>query len=125
MAEVSSLFILWFSSRRSNDPSGFGERTMCFLISCSAMILSGQSATCSRRLAGCVCFLGADNARVVRIAFGIMSIKFCDGHVRDGVANCSALAAAGQVALPSERSPLIFDPPLSPFHRQDHAKARL
>jgi hypothetical protein len=25
MAEVSSFFILWFNSRRSNDPSGFGN----------------------------------------------------------------------------------------------------
>jgi hypothetical protein len=30
---VSSLFTLWFSSRRSNDPSGFGNGAMCFVIS--------------------------------------------------------------------------------------------
>jgi len=31
MAQVSSLIILWFNSRRSNDPSGFGNCTMCFV----------------------------------------------------------------------------------------------
>ena len=40
MAEVSSFFIRWFNSRRSNDPSGFGNRTMCFVISCSTIALS-------------------------------------------------------------------------------------
>jgi hypothetical protein len=35
MTEASSFFILWFNSRRSNDPSEFGNRTMCFVISCS------------------------------------------------------------------------------------------
>jgi hypothetical protein len=42
MAEVSSFFILWFNSRRSNDPSGFGNCTRCFVISCSTIVLSGQ-----------------------------------------------------------------------------------
>jgi hypothetical protein len=42
MTQVSSLFILWFSSRRSNDPSGSGKGTMCFVISCSAMILFAE-----------------------------------------------------------------------------------
>jgi hypothetical protein len=30
---VSSLFTLWFNSRRSNDPSGSGNGAMCFVIS--------------------------------------------------------------------------------------------
>ncbi|GLR87923.1 hypothetical protein GCM10007857_46350 [Bradyrhizobium iriomotense] len=30
---ASSLFTLWFNSRRSNDPSGFGNGAMCFVIS--------------------------------------------------------------------------------------------
>ena len=42
MAEVSSFFILWFNSRRSNDPSGFGNCTRCFVISCSTIVLSDQ-----------------------------------------------------------------------------------
>jgi hypothetical protein len=42
MADVSSLFILWFNSRRSNDPSGFGNCTMCFVISGSDNCLSDQ-----------------------------------------------------------------------------------
>src|SRR5258706_13392581 len=49
MAEVSSFFILWFNSRRSNDPSGFGNCTMCFVISCSAIVLSGQKLKLSVR----------------------------------------------------------------------------
>lgn len=42
MAEVSSFFILWFNSRRSNDPSGFGNCTRCSVTSCSTIVLSGQ-----------------------------------------------------------------------------------
>jgi hypothetical protein len=39
MAEVSSFLILWFNSRRSNAPSGFGTCTMCFVISRSTNVL--------------------------------------------------------------------------------------
>jgi hypothetical protein len=37
MVEVSSFFILWSNSRRSNDSSGFGSCTMCFVTSCSTL----------------------------------------------------------------------------------------
>ena len=37
IAEVSSFFILWFNSRRSNDASGFGNCTRCFVIACSTI----------------------------------------------------------------------------------------
>jgi hypothetical protein len=47
MAEVSSFLTLWFNSRRSNDPSGFGNCTMCFVISYST-ILSGQKNEAKR-----------------------------------------------------------------------------
>jgi hypothetical protein len=48
MAEVSSFFTLWFNSRRSNDPSGFGNCAMCFVISYST-ILSGKKMKLSGR----------------------------------------------------------------------------
>jgi hypothetical protein len=32
MAYVRSLLTLWFSSRKSSDPSGFGNCTICFVI---------------------------------------------------------------------------------------------
>jgi hypothetical protein len=44
MTEASSFFILWFNSRRSNDPSEFGNRTMCFVISCSNEDVNSQTA---------------------------------------------------------------------------------
>jgi hypothetical protein len=36
ITEVSWFAILWFNSRRSNDPSDFGSSTMYFVISVSS-----------------------------------------------------------------------------------------
>jgi hypothetical protein len=44
IAEVSSFLILWFNSRRSNDPSGFGNGTTCFVISCSRIVSDQNEA---------------------------------------------------------------------------------
>jgi hypothetical protein len=40
MADVSSFLILWSNSRRSNDPSGFGNGATCSVISRSNELFS-------------------------------------------------------------------------------------